>query len=114
MSDVITPRVEVRPTNAVTPPTELYGEGSTWPQNLLGAADNAHWIPLTPVQDGGTEDLIELSVLRQKSRHEFIVQGLNILDVGVFQPVFPSLVDLKPLMRNTSLSTAGHVALAML
>lgn len=110
---MITQRVEVHPTNTVTPPAKLCGEGSTWPQNLLDAVDDAHRIPFTPVQDGGTEDLIELPVLYQKSRHEFIVQRLYILGVGVFQPVFLGLVDLKLLMRNTPLSTASHVVLAM-
>ena len=106
--------MEVRRTNAVAPPAEFYGECSTWSQNLLGAADNPHRIPFTPVQDGGAEDLIEAPVLYQESRHEFIVQRLDISGVGVFQPILLCLVDLELLMRNTSLAGASHVVLTML
>ena len=93
-------RQAVRPTNAIAPPPELCGEEAAWLENLLDAADDADRIPFTPVQNGGAEDLIEPPMLGQKLGGEFVVEGLDILDVGAFQPVFLSLVDLWLPMRN--------------
>lgn len=95
-------------TDAVTPPSEFCCEQPARLQNLLSAADDACRIPLAPVQNGVAEDLIEPSVLGQELGCKAIVECLDILDVCVFQPVFPGFVDLQPLMRNTQSCSLGE------
>lgn len=91
----------LHPTDTITPPPEFCGEETTRFQNLIGAADDADWIPFTPVQGGVAEDLIEPPVLGQKVGYKLVVERLDILDIGAFQPVSLGLVDLPhwPSMR---------------